>query len=448
MDSVNETVRVDLPTFHPKQVEIFKASQGLELVALRAGRRFGKNVYGETDAADRAIKGEPVGWFAPEYKRLSETYENIVQWVEPVKSRSSKQDGVIRTVTGGRIDFWSLEDENAGRGRKYRKIFIDEGAFTKDGQMLETWQRAIKPTLIDFAGSALVMSNTNGINPENFFWQICNMPELGFKTFHAPTHSNPFLPLWERHKETFEQWLVRRGSYFQKLRAGTPPLVYQQENLAEFVDWSGAAFFAQDKLLVNGRPVDMPTICDAVFAVIDTAVKDGKDNDGTAVTYFGVSRHVGYPLVILDWDIVQIEGALLEKWLPNVFRNLEDLAVKCRARMGSVGALIEDKNSGTILIQQAQNRDWPANAIDSKLTDLGKDARAISVSGYVYQEKVKIAEPAFNKVVNYKGVTRNHLIAQVVGFRVGDKTAAKRADDLTDTFTYGIAIALGNEEGF
>lgn len=448
MDTLSEVVRVEIPTFHPKQVECFNATNGLELVALRAGRRWGKNVYGESMAADLAMKGEPIGWFAPEYKRLSETYENIVQWVEPVKKRSSKQEGVIRTITGGRIDFWSLEDENAGRGRKYRKVILDEGAFGKPKVLTDTWLRAIKPTLIDYAGSALVMSNTNGINEENFFWQICNQPEFGFKVFHAPTHSNPFLPLWERHRETWAQWLERRRVYFKRLRESTPPLVYQQENLAEFVDWSGAAFFALDKLLVNHQAVPLPAICDGVFAVIDTAVKDGKENDGTAVTYFATSRFVGHRLVILDWDIIQIEGALLETWLPTVFQNLERLARECRARMGSAGALIEDKNSGTILLQQAARRGWPATPIESKLTELGKDARAISVSGYVYQEKVKISQPAYDKVVNYKGVTRNHLISQVVGFRIGDKEASKRADDLTDTFTYGIAVALGNEEGF
>jgi hypothetical protein len=56
--------------------------------------------------------------------------------------------------------------------------------------------------------------------------------------------------------------------------------------------------------------------------------------------------HGGIPLLILDWDIVQIEGALLETWLPTVFRRLEELARLCGARHGPLGAWIEDKNSG------------------------------------------------------------------------------------------------------
>jgi hypothetical protein len=34
---------------------------------------------------------------------------------------------------GGRIDFWSLENQIAGRGRRYRRVVIDEAAFAKDG---------------------------------------------------------------------------------------------------------------------------------------------------------------------------------------------------------------------------------------------------------------------------------------------------------------------------
>ena len=108
---------------------------------------------------------------------------------------------------------------------------------------------------------------------------------------------------------------------------------------------------------------------------------------------------------------------------------------------------IEDKNSGTILLQQAQRRGLQARAIESKLTAMGKDERAISVSGYVHQEKVKYTEQAFNKSVIYKQRSANHLVAQIESFRVGDKKS-HREDDLLDTFCYGIALSLGNGEGF
>ena len=89
----------------------------------------------------------------------------------------------------------------------------------------------------------------------------------------------------------------------------------------------------------------------------------------------------------------------------------------------------------------------PARAIESKLTAMGKDERAISVSGYVHRERVKYTQRAFEKTVIYKQRSRNHLLDQVESFRVGDP-AGEREDDLLDTFCYGVALALGDSEGF
>jgi hypothetical protein len=350
--------------------------------------------------------------------------------LRPIVKTHNKTEGIIRCITGGRIEFWTLENESAGRSRKYHDIYIDEAAFTKTN-MMDIWNRAIQPTLLDYRGTATALSNANGIDPENFFWRICNEPEHGFTEFHAPTSSNPYMPQDE---------LVR-------LQSERPPLVWKQEYLAEFVDWSGTQFFSLESMLEDGAPVEWPSVCSGVFAVIDSATKTGKENDGTSVLYYARGA-IGakHPLVALDYDIQQIEGALLESWLPNVFARLEELAEVCGAQMGSLGVWIEDKNSGMVLLQQGARRGWPVHAIESKLTSVGKAERAISVSGYVYQGKVKLSRHAYEKTVNYKGATRNHLLHQVLTFTLGLKDQVE--DDLLDTFCYGIAIALGNQEGF
>ena len=414
---------------------------------MRAGRRWGKTLFGQNLAVEYAGKGWPVGWFAPDYKIESEAWSELVEALEPIKRSKSQVSGVYRTTTGGRIDFWTLENERAGRSRRYKLVVVDEAAFTKSN-MMAIWQQAIKPTLLDLNGSAVVLSNTNGNDPENFLWRICNQPEHEFFGFHAPTHSNPLIPL-RMPGESEASHAARRLEALEALRKNNHPLVYQQEYLAEFVDWSGVAFFSLDAMLDNGQPVEPPRKCDGVFAIVDTATKTGKDNDGTAVIYCALDKSSGRtPLTILDWDIVQIEGALLETWLPQVFGNLTDWANKCGARAGVLGTWIEDKSSGMVLLQQAKRRDWPAHAINSKLTALGKEERAISVSGYVYRKMVKLSRQAFEKTLNYKGTTRNHLIGQVIGFKIGDKNAASRADDLLDCYCYGIAIALGDHKGF
>ena len=425
---------VILPTFHPGQVAAYnlvdKDGNFPRRKVIRCGRRWGKTDYCKTVACDGAVKGEPIGWFTPDYKRQTEAYNEIADILDPVRKRSSKVEGVYRTTTGGRIDFWTLEDANAGRSRKYKKVIIDEAAFTKPN-MMEIWERSIEPTLLDMRGYALVASNTNGVKPDNFLWRICNEPKFGFTEYHAPTHQNPYMPTDE---------LVR-------LEAASHPLVWRQEDLAEFVDWSGVQFFDLQKFLVEGAPVEYPARCDAIFATIDTAIKAGKEHDGTSVVYWAYSRHTSHPLVILDWDAIQIEGSLLEQWLPQVLMHCEHLAKVCSARSGSIGAFIEDKASGTILLQQAARKNPPlkARAIDSKLVSLGKDARAISVSGYCYQGKVKLSRIAYEKTITYKDQHANHLMQQFFGYRVGIENID---DDLFDATCYGIAISLGNIGGF
>lgn len=204
------------------------------------------------------------------------------------------------------------------------------------------------------------------------------------------------------------------------------------------------SLFQVDKMLVDGRPVDMPKACDAVFAVIDSALKPGDKNDGTAVTYFARNRFYGHPLIIIDWDITQIEGDTISEWFPSVRARLEDLGRLTGARMGSIGTFVEDKGSGITLLQRAARNGWPAHQIDTKLTAMSKDARGTGVSDFVHNGKVKICEQAYDKTVEYKGRTQNHFLTQFFGYRLG---VERQADDLYDTGVYGISIALGDGDG-
>ena len=396
---------------------------------LRCGRRWGKTVYAISLLATAAFRGQSVGYFTPEYKFMLETYYELEKILFPVIEQSSKVDGVIRLKTGGRIDFWTLNNPNAGRSRKYHHVVIDEASFAGP-DMLDIWQKSIQPTLLDYSGRATVMSTPSGEDPENFFYRICTDPDMGFVQYHAPTWDNPLLPAEE----------------IERLKRETHPDVFGQEYGAMFINWSGTAFFSESSLLIDGVPCELPPRVDRVFAVIDTALKDTMEHDGTAVVFFAKNTVHGIPLIVLDWEVLQIEGSLLEAWLPTVNRRLEEWARRLQARRGNSGMWIEDKASGIVLLQQAIRKGLPAYPIDSKLTSLGKEARALDVSGYVYSGKVKICREAYEKVTSYRGITRNHFLSQFCGFRLGTKTA--HAQDLLDCGCYGIALGLGNSEGY
>ena len=48
----------------------------------------------------------------------------------------------------------------------------------------------------------------------------------------------------------------------------------------------------------------------------------------------------------------------------------------------------------------------------------------------------------------HKGFKMNHLLSQIGAYRIGDPDAYKRADDLSDAFVYGVALACGSSTGF
>ncbi len=309
-------------------------------------------------------------------------------------------------------------------------VLIDEAAFTKSPEMLEEiWPKSIKPTLLTRRGRAWVFSTPNGNDDKNFFYAVCNDKSLGFHEHHAPTSSNPYVPPDELKKE----------------REANDPRVFQQEFLAEFVDWSKDALLDIDKWLEDGKPVVMPTTCDMIFAVMDTALKGGTENDGTGIVYFAYEQTYTEPrLTIIDYDITQIKASLLPEFMPGVYDNLERLAKVCRPRLGSQGVFMEDAAMGAILNQKAETEGWQMQPIKSTLTGKGKDERGVLASGHHYLGKCKITREAHEKTVNFKQATANHLLKQVAGFHLADPKAHKRADDLFDCYTYGLIIAFGN----
>jgi hypothetical protein len=125
---------ITIPTLHPDQIKAYQTVGRFK--AIRCGRRWGKTemavaIAGQYAAGFPGSGGKLVGWFAPEYKFLSEPYAKLRSILAPIMERASEGHGIIRTTTGGAIDTWSLDNPIAGRGRKYHLIIIDEAAFAK-----------------------------------------------------------------------------------------------------------------------------------------------------------------------------------------------------------------------------------------------------------------------------------------------------------------------------
>lgn len=213
------------PKLHEAQ-KIIK-SQAVRFNVVAAGRRFGKSVMGEDIACDDLISGFPVGWFAPSYKILAESWREIQRIFAPLAVDTSVTEHRIALSTGGVLECWSLDNPDAGRSRKYKKVIIDEAALVR--YLGDAWQGAIRPTLTDYQGDAWFLSTPRG---SNFFRTIYNwgQDELkpDWKSWQMPSLSNTTLKDLDKEVEA--------------ARLELPERIFRQEYLAEFIDDAGGVF--------------------------------------------------------------------------------------------------------------------------------------------------------------------------------------------------------------
>ena len=210
-------------TLHPAQEKILSERKRFNVAA--CGRRFGKSLLGIDLAIDAAVAGYPVGWFSPTYKMLLEIWREMVQECADIIERKSVQERRLELVNGGVVEFWSLDDDDAGRSRKYARIIVDEASLVSN--MLDIWQSSIRPTLSDYRGDAWFFSTPKG---HNGFWQMYQLgqdnQQPDWQTWQMPTSANPYIDAGE----------------IEAMRDTMPEMVYQQEILATFLDDAGGVF--------------------------------------------------------------------------------------------------------------------------------------------------------------------------------------------------------------
>jgi len=188
-----ETV-VRLHKRHPGQAAI--AAHPARFRVVMCGRRWGKSACGIREICDVALAGHPVAWFAPSYKLALEAWRELVDRLAPVTARVSEQDKRLELVTGGIIEVWTLDTPDPARGRKYALVVIDEAGIVRD--LLEVWQAAIRPTLVDLKGRALILGTPKG--RRHGFVVLFNRglgEDADWQSFRAPTLENPYIPAEE-----------------------------------------------------------------------------------------------------------------------------------------------------------------------------------------------------------------------------------------------------------
>jgi hypothetical protein len=216
-------ILIELAELHSGQQILLKEGRRFNVAA--NGRRFGKTIFGVDLSANALLDGQKVGYFVPTYKYLKPVWDELKFLLQPIISKKDESQKSLELITGGIIEFWSLDNPNAGRSRKYDLAIVDEAAFCPN--LEEGWTRAIRATLIDLKGKAWFLSSPNG--RDNYFYTLAQNEKKhpDWKTFQMPTSANPYIPVEE----------------IEEAKTLLPTDVFNQEYMAEFVIFNGKLFF-------------------------------------------------------------------------------------------------------------------------------------------------------------------------------------------------------------
>jgi len=200
---------------HPGQTKVLSESGRFNVLC--CGRRWGKSNLAVNLLSEPAIDGKPTGYFAPTYKLLEGTFAECYRALGPVVSRKHENQK-IELITGGVIEFWSLDNPYAGRSRKYKRVVCDEIAFAK--AFWTSWTESIRPTLTDLEGDAWFMSTPKGKNDFYKLFRRGKDKEPNWAAWQMSTYTNPYI----------------NPNEIDEAKKDLPELAFSQEYMAEFND--------------------------------------------------------------------------------------------------------------------------------------------------------------------------------------------------------------------
>lgn len=146
-----------------------------------------------------------------------EVWRSVVAMTQGITVNKSEVEKRIELIGGGVIDMWSLDSPDSIRGRKYKRIIVDEAATVAN--LKYAWTEVMRPMLTDLKGDAFFLSTPKG--KVNYFYDLSKNADqyTDWSFFQMPTVSNPYIDPAE----------------VEEARNQLDPLTFAQEYLASFV---------------------------------------------------------------------------------------------------------------------------------------------------------------------------------------------------------------------
>jgi len=220
---MSKEIKLQLPLLHQAQRLVMQEAKRFNVVC--CGRRWGKTVLGMNRLIVPALACKPVAWLAPNYRLLAEVWRELQRMLEPVIVQANQQERRLELYGGGVIEMWSLDSPDAGRGRAYAAVVIDEAAMVD--HLEQAWQQSIRATLTDLVGQAWFLSTPKGMNYfKSLFDRGRDRANEDWASWQMPTGENPYIQPQE----------------IEAARRDLTEAAFNQEYRALFVNWEGSVF--------------------------------------------------------------------------------------------------------------------------------------------------------------------------------------------------------------
>ena len=222
---MSKQLKIELPAPHTAQRQVLAEAKRFNVVC--CGRRWGKTVLGIDRIVKPVLEGFPGAWFAPTYKLQMEAWRALQEALAPVITARHNAEMRLEIRGGGSVTGFSLDADvsDTVRGRAFKTVIVDEAALVRS--LRTAWENAIRPTLADHRGEAWFTSTPRGMNDFKLFFDRGQDPEReDWASWQMPTSTNPHIAAEE----------------IEAARLDMTEAAFNQEFLAQFVNWEGAVF--------------------------------------------------------------------------------------------------------------------------------------------------------------------------------------------------------------
>ncbi len=260
---------------------------------IRSGRRWGKSVFAINKLLyDAVLKGGDYFFVAPTYRQAKMIAWRLLNDYAPKEliKKVNETELAMQFTNGATIYLKGADNPDSLRGVGLNGVVLDEYAFMSP----YAWE-VISPVLQDRKGWAVFISTPDGYN---HFYDLFNLQDEDYASFHFTSYDNPYLDADELEKE--------------KQRMSSEK--FEQEYMAEFMKRSGAIWklFSRD---VHVQPQANPLESSVIYGSIDFGFAIGHPtafllheikSTGEIFTFDGFTQEGLSPQAVVD----QIKGRL------------------------------------------------------------------------------------------------------------------------------------------